>query len=59
MKTHMAEDKNSVEIDETHSSEIAANGLSSSSVASTDSGVGALRSSRTLHINQESAVHTL
>lgn len=59
MKTHLAEDKGGVEMDETHSSEIASNALSSSSVDSTDSGVGALHSSSILHINQKSAVNTL
>jgi hypothetical protein len=56
---HVAEDKNAAEMDETHSSDVASNGKSSSSVASNDSGVGALHSTSTSHVNKELAVHTL
>jgi len=59
IKTQVAEDKNAAEMDETHSSEVASNGVSSSSVASTDSGMGALHSSSTSHVNKELAMHTL
>lgn len=48
----MGEEKDGVEMDEAQSSENASNGMSSPSVASTDSGVCAVH-------NKESAAHTL
>lgn len=47
MQTQMAEDKDGIEMDEN-----ASNGMSSPSVASTDSGVSAVH-------NKESSAHTL